>query len=113
MSACLRLGGLANGFGNLCLILVRLLSAPLGFMRTMLRLPSGLKALATSPSDDIFIAVTARSTSLIVQGREDGSGKTFEIWMVPTDLQRADLFTKSLGQEKHKIAVEMLFHSSD
>ena len=64
MSVCLRLGGLANGFGNLYLILVRLLSAPLGFMKTMLLLPSGLKALATSPSDDIFIAVTARSTSL-------------------------------------------------
>ena len=49
----------------------------------------------------------------LVQGCEDGSGKTFEIWMVPTDLQRADLFTKSLGQEKHKIAAEMLFCSSD
>ena len=35
----------------------------------------------------------------LVQGREDGSGKTFEIWMVPTDLQRAGLFTKSLGHE--------------
>ena len=49
----------------------------------------------------------------LVQGREDGSGKTFEIWMVPADIQRADLFTKSLGQEKHKIAVKMLFHSSN
>ena len=49
----------------------------------------------------------------LVQGREDGTSKVLEVWMVPTDRWRTDLFTKSLSKEKHKIAVNMLFHNRD
>ena len=91
MCACLRPGGLANGVGNLRLTLVHLLSAPLGFMGTMLLLPI---KWAEGPCDFAKRSHIHWSYCMIgelVQGREDGTGKTFEIWMVPADLQQADI----------------------
>ena len=71
MSVFLRQGGLANGFGNLCLILVHLLLAPLGYMRAMLLRQNGLKVRAISRNGSIFTGASARLTIELVQERQN------------------------------------------
>ena len=94
---------LASGFSSLCLILVHLLSAPLGFMKTMLLLPSGPRALVILLSGGIFIEATARSTSLC-RGVKMGLERHLRLgWFRRTFSGLVFFFTRSSGQENTRL----------